>query len=209
MLVAVARREPVLAAFCATYLLSFIVYGIAVGNPATPVYGVEIVGAGLIVTGVDRHARLGSGLLWALALWGLLHLAGGILEVDDGVLYNARPLSFLPPFDKLVHAFGFGVATLVVGRFLLLRSRPSSTMAVATIAALGSLGVGALVEVFEFFTTLVFEETNVGGYTNTGWDLVANLVGAAAAAVWLALRGRTGATPTEISGPDRRSAGPL
>jgi hypothetical protein len=156
---------------------------------------VEIVGAGFIVAWVHRNAPLGSGLLWALAVWGLLHLAGGIVEVGDRVLYNARPLSFLPPFDKLVHAFGFGVATLVVGRFLLYRFRPSSTLAVATIAALGGLGVGALVEVFEFSLTLVFEETNVGGYTNTGWDLVANLAGAAAAAVWLALRGRTEATP--------------
>ena len=189
MLLTVARREPVLAVFCATYLLSFIVYGIAVGNPATPVYAAEIVGAGFIVAGVHRRVPLGSGLLWGLAVWGLLHLAGGMVEVGDGVLYNARPVPFLPPFDKLVHAFGFGVSTLVVARVLLLRFRPSSTFGVAIVAALGGLGVGALVEVFEFFTTLVFEETNVGGYTNTGWDLVANLAGATAAAVWLALRG--------------------
>jgi hypothetical protein len=32
-------------------------------------------------------------------------------------------------------------------------------------------------------------DTNVGGYTNTGWDLVSNLVGAAAMGVWIRLKG--------------------
>ena len=40
------------------------------------------------------------------------------------------------------------------------------------------LGFGALNEVVEFFVTLLVPESNVGGYVNTGWDLVANLVGA-------------------------------
>jgi hypothetical protein len=83
VLLALARREPVLAAFIALYLSGFIVYGIVVGSAATPVYVVEIVGGAIVYT-----------------------------------------------------------------------------------------------------------ETNVGGYMNTGWDLVANLVGASAAAVWLGLRGR-------------------
>jgi hypothetical protein len=45
------------------------------------------------------------------------------------------------------------------------------------------MGFGALNEVVEFAATLTLEETNVGGYWNTGWDLVANLVGCMAAAV--------------------------
>ena len=43
------------------------------------------------------------------------------------------------------------------------------------------LGFGALNEVVEFAATLLVPETNVGGYRNTGWDLVANLFGATAA----------------------------
>ena len=38
-------------------------------------------------------------------------------------------------------------------------------------------------------STLVVPEHGVGGYTNTGWDLVSNLVGAAAMGVWIRLRG--------------------
>ena len=35
----------------------------------------------------------------------------------------------------------------------------------------------------EFAATLLVPETNVGGYLNTGWDLVSNLVGVIVAAV--------------------------
>jgi hypothetical protein len=40
------------------------------------------------------------------------------------------------------------------------------------------VGLGALNEVVEFVMTLTLPETNVGGYENTGWDLVSNLIGA-------------------------------
>jgi hypothetical protein len=51
-----------------------------------------------------------------------------------------------------------------------------------------SLGFGALNEVVEFVATLSIPETNVGGYENTGWDLVANLVGVALASLIIHLR---------------------
>ena len=50
-------------------------------------------------------------------------------------------------------------------------------------ALVGPGGFGAINEVIEFVATLALPETNVGGYINTGWDLVANLVGATAAAL--------------------------
>jgi hypothetical protein len=76
-LLSVVRREPVLAGFVAVYLVGFVVYGVLQNIAATPVYVAEIVGGGVIVAAVHRRASLGAGLLWALALWGLLHLAGG------------------------------------------------------------------------------------------------------------------------------------
>jgi hypothetical protein len=45
----------------------------------------------------------------------------------------------------------------------------------------------------EFFASQLFA-SNVGGYLNTGWDLVANLVGCSAAAAIVFVRGR-GAEP--------------
>jgi hypothetical protein len=40
-------------------------------------------------------------------------------------------------------------------------------------------------EVVEFIAVLTIPNTNVGGYENTGWDLVANLVGASTAVLMI------------------------
>lgn len=58
------------------------------------------------------------------------------------------------------------------------RTSVEPTLGLLTLAAAAGMGFGALNEVIEFFMTLLVPETNVGGYINTGWDLVANLVGA-------------------------------
>ena len=47
-----------------------------------------------------------------------------------------------------------------------------------------------LQEAIEFFATILVPETNVGGYLNTGWDLVANAVGVTIAAVIIGARSR-------------------
>ena len=51
------------------------------------------------------------------------------------------------------------------------------------LCAAAGMGFGALNEIVEFFAVLMLPETNVGGYTNTGWDLVSNLVGATLAVI--------------------------
>ena len=40
-------------------------------------------------------------------------------------------------------------------------------------------------EMVEFLITRVVPDTNIGEFENTGWDLVANTVGAALAALWV------------------------
>ncbi|MDP7069685.1 MAG: hypothetical protein QF815_04090, partial [Candidatus Peribacteraceae bacterium] len=54
------------------------------------------------------------------------------------------------------------------------------------LAVLASNGLGAFNELIEFVVVLVIPSTNVGGYLNTGWDLVANLAGSVIAAfiIW-------------------------
>jgi hypothetical protein len=52
------------------------------------------------------------------------------------------------------------------------------------------MGFGALNEVIEFIAVLTLPNTNVGGYENTGWDLVANLVGTIIAALVIRLGAR-------------------
>ena len=64
------------------------------------------------------------------------------------------------------------------------------TFGLMVLSAASALGFGALNEVIEFIATLLVPETNVGGYRNTGWDLIANLCGATIAAALIWIHGR-------------------
>jgi hypothetical protein len=50
------------------------------------------------------------------------------------------------------------------------------------LVAVAGMGLGAANEVIEFIATRI-TVTNVGGYVNTGWDLVYNALGAMLAAL--------------------------
>jgi uncharacterized membrane protein YjdF len=141
----------------------------------------------VLVCRLELRFGLGAGVLWGLSVWGLAHLAGGVIPLDgDRTLYNAVLGVELFHFDRLVHAFGFGFATVVCGK-VLRRWLPEEriTAGPAVLVVLAGLGVGAVNEIVEFAATLILPHTNVGGYVNTGWDLVFDLVGGVVAALWL------------------------
>jgi hypothetical protein len=137
--------------------------------------------------------------LWALAFWGFLHMAGGLVPVpqsweiegDIRVLYSWWIIPEKLKYDHVVHAYGFGITTWVCWQGLRAAVRPFTTLrptfGVLVLCVAAGMGFGALNEVVEFAATLSVPETNVGGYINTGWDLVSNLVGCTSAAVliWL------------------------
>ncbi|HVL29021.1 MAG TPA: DUF2238 domain-containing protein, partial [Acidimicrobiales bacterium] len=173
-MLATARAHPVLAGFTLAYLAVFLVVGLAIGSDVVLPYVALIVAAVALVCRLHSRYDLGGGTLWGMSLWGFGHLAGGVVPIGGGrVLYNAVLPVELFHFDRLVHAFGFGFATVVCGK-VLLRFVPEGRLAAASavLVLLAGLGVGALNEIVEFGATLVLPETNVGGYVNTGWDLV-------------------------------------
>lgn len=191
-----AARRPLLAGFVGAYLLAFSVAGVSIRAELTVPYLVVVATLLLVVVRLDLRFDLGTALLWALALWGLVHMAGGIIPLDgDRVLYNARFGPDVFRYDRLVHAFGFGSATLACGKVLrhwLPDGRFDLTP--AGIVVLAGMGVGGINEIAEFAATLVLEDTNVGGYDNTGWDLVFDLFGATLAGLWL-MRSTRAAAP--------------
>ena len=151
------------------------------------------------VTLVHRAVSLTSALLWALSIWGLLHMAGGLVPLptgwpyngDQAVLYSWWIIPQKLKYDQIVHAYGFGTTTWVCWHSLKsilkrtddLQLKPTFGLLVLSSAA--GAGFGALNEVVEFIAVLTIPNTNVGGYENTGWDLVANLVGASTAALMI------------------------
>lgn len=198
------RRLLPIASFTGTYLALAVIGAATSGNSEFLFYiGVMVV---LIaaVAAVDRTVKLSSGALWGLSAWGLAHMVGGLVPAPAGwpattaegaVIYNAWIVPGRLKYDQVVHAWGFGVTTWVCWQGLraAMRARgvdlrPSAGLLV--LVAAGGMGFGALNEVIEFAATLLVPETNVGGYRNTGWDLVANLVGSTTAV--LLIRWRAG-----------------
>lgn len=124
-------------------------------------------------------------------------MAGGLLPIPqswfrDGshaVLYSWWLIPGYLKYDQLTHAYGFGITSWLCWHILkfALRSpdgspvRPSPGILVLCVAA--GMGFGAFNEVVEFTATRILPDTNVGDYANTGWDLVANLMGSMIAVV--------------------------
>lgn len=193
------RVWPV-ATFTALYLLIATVSALAIGNREFLFYIVVMVLLIGVVWLVHRSVALTTPTLWALSVWGLAHMAGGLVAVPDSwpingdirVLYSLWLIPERLKYDQVVHAYGFGVATWVCWQGIRAAIRERGGDAVPSfglmvLAATAGMGLGALNEVVEFAATLLVPETNVGGYLNTGWDLVANATGAVTAAflIWL------------------------
>ncbi len=169
------------------------------GNAEFAMYlGIMVVMGGLMLL-IHRKVGFSAGVLWALWTWAALHMAGGLVPVPESwpihgdirVLYSWWLVPGLLKYDHVIHAYGFGVATVATWQGLT-RVWPATeplrpTPGMLVITGVCGMGFGALNEVVEFIATRL-TETNVGGYVNTGWDLVSNLVGCAAACVLIRLR---------------------
>lgn len=153
--------------------------GVATGRPNWPVYLVVILVGGALVVRIHRRYHLSAATRVGLVVFGLGHVAGGMVPVGDGVLYGVWIVEPVVRYDNLQHAWGFGFAgraTWEVLRGRLGAARDDPGVAVWLIV-LGAAALGAVNEVVEWVLTLTIPGTDVGGYDNTARDLVANLAG--------------------------------
>lgn len=186
--------------FVTLYMLVCSGLALTQGNTEFLMYAVVMVIFIAIVYALHRTIRFTPLALWLLAIWGFMHMCGGTVSIDpsltdayraattesdrptDAVLYSMRIHPDLPKYDQIVHTFGFFSATIACFQALLALLHAPRTAPTAIAAALMGIGLGAINEVIEFIAVLTMPETNVGGYTNTAWDLVANTIGATCAA---------------------------
>lgn len=172
-------------------VVGFGVYGFATGAPSTVAYLFTVSAVAALIA-LFRKTTLSPSLTLALPFLALAHLAGGLVRVGDDVLYNAYIGSRAFEYDHFVHASGVFLGTFVLWTFLIPSSAdPSRRRDLITASVLAGLGLGAVNETIEFLTTLAHHGTHIGGYDNTGWDLVSNLVGALAAGLWVSRTQRT------------------
>ena len=196
-------------AFTLAYLAAAVIGALTTGNAEFIIYiGIMAVLIGVIGF-VHYRVDLTLATLWALTAWGAAHMAGGLVPVPESwpingdihVLYSLWLIPERLKYDQVVHAYGFGVTTWVCWqglRSVLVQYAPvRPTYGLMVLCAAGGMGFGALNEVIEFTATLLVPETNVGGYVNTGWDLVSNLTGTTIAATLIVLTGRRSNPATE------------
>ncbi|MCR9093507.1 MAG: hypothetical protein NXI30_04765 [bacterium] len=203
------------ALFTLGYLLAATCAAVWLRNTEFVFYIAVMVALIAIVLVVQARVGLSAGLIWSLSIWGAMHMAGGLVPVPGGwptdggqqVLYS---LWILPgaegsargwlKYDQLTHAYGFAVATWLCWQGLCGAVAPATgtsdseprpplrpTPGLLILVAIAGMGLGALNEVVEFTATR-FMDTNVGGYENTGWDLVYNALGATGAALAIGWR---------------------
>lgn len=158
--------------------------GIATDASAWPVYaGVVVLGA-VVVAAVHMRVGFSSPTIWGLVAFALGHLAGGMVPVGSGVLYEQWLVGRVVRYDNVQHAVGFGFVGRAVWETLrrAVAGAHEPRRIAGVLVLLAGVAAGALNEIVEYALTLILPETNVGGYDNTARDLIANLVGSAAAA---------------------------
>lgn len=136
-------------------------------------------------------------VLWGLTIWGIMHMLGGGLLLKNGTM-KLYTIIIVPiskaynifRYDQLVHIIGFGVATLLMYILIkpLLKPNLKKWTAISIVVVMAGLGVGAVNEIVEFITTFFVAETGVGGYVNNSLDLVADLIGAILAMIFIKIK---------------------
>jgi len=197
--------------FVLTYMTLCSIAAFNQGNTEFLMYAVAMLVFITILTLLHLKVRFSPTTLWLLTIWGFLHMIGGTIPINPNivpidaspVLYSYRPHPNLPRYDQLIHTLGFFSATLACWESarVLIKAQPGIHLAIT--AALMGMGLGAINEVLEFIATLL-TDTNVGGYINTGWDLVSNTIGTITAATWLLLKNQNHPTPNEHNPSDPR-----
>lgn len=174
--------------FTLFYVGSFGVYYLSTGNYEFMWYVLVLVFFMVFIGGTLKVSRLPVYLLWLLSLWGLLHMAGGGIKINGEVLYAKVLIPFITlgelsilKYDQLVHAYGFGVAAIVLYVLLSRSIRDALTpFWFGVVVVLGAMGLGVINELVEFVAVLLVPN-GVGGYFNTLLDLVFNTIGAVTA----------------------------
>ena len=188
--VRLGRRERAAVRALAAATVAFGLYGFVTGARGTVEYLLTVA----VLAAVAAACWGADGPRWlavALPVLGVAHLAGGLVGVGHDVLYNA---SFGAPalrYDHLVHASAIFAGTVVLWSFFVpTGDRWARPRSLVMLTVLAGLGLGALNETIEFLTTLAHHGSHVGGYANTGWDLVCNVVGGLTAGWYIAVTRR-------------------
>lgn len=181
------RREPAVSIFLgfATAVLS--VVGLVRGQVFLWVYLPALIACIGIVVFID-HTRgpIPGFLLWMLAIWAVMHLAGGLAPNPTGdteILYGMWIVDGFLRYDQIVHGFGIASATAVFATAARTTDNPLLW------GFVWGQSAGLVNETAENVFAHFVENSNVGDAVNTAWDLGWHLIGGTIAVIVIARRG--------------------
>ena len=136
-----------------------------------------------------KQLHLKAAILWGLSILGLMHLAGGTINIYGIRLYDFWFIDGLLKYDNIIHAASLFVATLVAYNIisphldLKIKHHPAPFSLFLILIA---LGIGALNEILEFGAVVFLDaQEAVGDYFNNASDLVFNLIGSVIAVFFI------------------------
>ncbi len=189
-------RNRAAAAFLGASIAILTVVGLVRGNWYLWVYLPVLAACIGVVAFLDhRRGPIPTVLIWLLAVWAAMHLAGGLAANPTGdteILYGMWLINGVLRYDQVVHGFGIGAATAVFAFAARDSGRPLFWGFVL------SQVVGLVNETAENVFASLVEDSNVGDIVNTTWDMVWHVIGAAVATLWMARRG----IPGHVTGGD-------
>ena len=157
----------------------------------------------ILVYKLNKKYDFPSWILLGLSLWGIMHMAGGMIKFGKDVLYAyvLVPIYSHPEiieltifkYDQFAHFYFYLFATLFL--YYLIKPylvKEYSWGVIALFLIFAGMGVGALNELVEFLMVLMLENTGVGGYYNTLLDIVFNTLGAVLAVLIIAIIRKNG-----------------
>jgi putative membrane protein len=187
---ALTKNHWFIIGFSALYLIGGGIYFLRDFNNEFVIYVAVIVAifAGVFLT--LKSTQFPVWMLWLLSFWGLMHVAGGAVQIGDHVLFAYKIYPFLDlggdfyilKYDQVVHAYLYGLVALMAYHTLRVPLKVTGhAFLVGLAAAMISLGISGLNEIMEFLIAIMLEENGVGGYENAMLDLIFNFSGAVVA----------------------------
>jgi uncharacterized membrane protein YjdF len=142
---------------------------------------------------LDKKYNFSKTSLSLFSAWVILHFCGGSIYISGTKLYDkvlipliGSPLYILR-YDQIIHLFCYIVITLFI--YQILRNYiKKNKLVLGIFAFLGGIAIGALNEIIEFSTVILFGTTGVGDYFNNALDLVSNSIGAIIAVLFYSRR---------------------
>jgi uncharacterized membrane protein YjdF len=171
------RIKPfdVFIAVNAAFLIGTTLYAYAVAEPEFGLYAVTILGLATIGWWLLRRFDYPIWLLVLVQIGIVAHFAGGFLYPSDGIsLYNHYYGGIR--YDKFVHFYN-SMVTAIVLSYIFREAGLVLGAFEAFVVVMVTLGLGAFIEIVEYFAVLTIPETGVGDYANNIQDLIVNLLG--------------------------------